>query len=244
MEAYTYLLVLAFSAAVPLIRSFEKTHIHFISKMRYLLPATLVMCAIFVSWDVLFTHWGVWGFSDVYTIDLFIFGLPIEEWLFFLVIPYVCLFSYEVLNYFIKKDLLGSAAIWISAALMVLFTFLLIKYTDTLYTSWVMVFDIVLLSLVAFAWRPQWLGRFYVMFIIIAIPFALVNGTLTGSFFDRIIVWYNPEAIMGFRVLTIPIEDFFYSFGMLLTTTAVYEKLREKKEGLSNSSKAAKPLRN
>lgn len=231
MEPYTYLLVLAFSAVVPLIRSFEKTHIHFIGKMRYLLPATLVMAAIFVSWDVLFTHWGVWGFSHDYTIGLFIFGLPIEEWLFFLVIPYVCLFSYEVLNYFIKKDLLGPIATGISAALMVLFVVLLIQFNEVLYTSWVMVFDIVLLSLVGFAWRPKWLGRFYVMFIIITIPFALVNGVLTGSFLDRIIVWYNPEDIIGLRALTIPIEDFFYSFGMLLTTTAVYEKLREKREG-------------
>src|SRR5690606_28541330 len=97
-------------------------------------------------------------------------------------------------------------------------------------------------SLVGFAWRPKWLGRFYLMFIIITIPFALVNGVLTGSFLDRVIVWYNPEDIIGLRVLTIPIEDFFYSFGMLLTTTAVYEKLREKKKIAPAGSKAAKPL--
>lgn len=225
---YTYILVLLFSAVVPIARSFEKTHIHFAGKFRFLLPAMLITSAVFVAWDVMFTKWGVWGFNDDYVMGLYMFGLPIEEWLFFLVIPYVCLFSYEVLNYFVKRDFFGPLAIWLSIAMIALMCWLAIAFSDRLYPLWIGVFNIVLLAVVGLAWRPVWLGRFYFMFFVILVPFLLVNGILTGSFLDRIIVWYNPAENLNIRILTIPIEDAFYAFGMLLMTTALYELLRKK----------------
>lgn len=225
---YTYILVLLFSLAVPLIRSFEKTHIHFAGKFRYLFPATLIMVAVFVSWDVYFTHLGIWGFNDDYLLGWYLLGLPVEEWLFFLVIPYVCLFSYEVLNYFIKKDILGKSALSITLGLIAFCSFLLIQFHEQMYTRWVLVFAIVMLALIGVANRPVWLGRFYLMFLIILVPFLLVNGILTGSFFDRVVVWYDPSEIMHQRIFTIPGEDIFYALGMLLMTTWLYEWFRSR----------------
>lgn len=223
---YTYILVLLFSVAVPVLRSFEKTHIHFAGKFRFLLPAILLTSAVFIPWDVHFTHLEVWGFTDEYVMGWYIFGLPIEEWLFFLIIPYVCLFTYEVLNYFIRKDLFKPISAGITFVLIAFFSFLIIQYTDNLYTLWVSVFNVVLLAFVGLAWKPVWLGRFYLMFLVIVVPFLLVNGILTGSFFDRTIVWYNDDRIIDHRILTIPMEDLFYAFGMLLMTTALYEWFR------------------
>jgi lycopene cyclase domain-containing protein len=220
---FTYLLLHLFAVSVPVIRSFEKTHIYFAGKFRYLFPAMLITAAVFVTWDALFTHWGVWGFADEYVVGLYVFGLPIEEWLFFITIPYCCLFSYEVLNYFIKKDLLGPFKTYISIGLMLFFSVLLIMHWDLLYTKWVLLFNLVLLALVAFALRPQWLGRFYLMFAVILPLFILCDGILTGSFFGRVVVWYNSDFITEFRILTIPVEDAFYAFGMLLMNTALYE---------------------
>lgn len=229
---FTYLLVHLFSVFVPVMRSFEKKHIHFAGNFKYLFPATLIMAAIFIAWDVMFTQWGVWGFNHEYTVGLRIFGLPLEEWLFFFTIPYVCMFTYEVLNYFVKPDILGRAAKWITWGHLLLFSALLILYHDLQYTRWVLLFNVVLLALVGVAIRAPWMGRFYLMFAVITVPFVLVNGVLTGSFFDRMVVWYNNETILNFRILTIPVEDLFYAFGMLLLVTVLYESFR-KRDGKS-----------
>lgn len=225
---FTYLLVHLFSVFVPVLRSFEKKHIHFAGNFRFLLPATLIMAAIFIAWDVKFTQWGVWGFNHEYTIGWRIFGLPLEEWLFFFTIPYVCLFTYEVLNYFIKGDVLRRAVPWITGVHLLMYSLILIQNHDLQYTRWVLLFDVVLLALVGIAQRPPWMGRFYLMFAVITLPFILVNGVLTGSFFDRTVVWYNSDTILNFRILTIPVEDLFYAFGMLLMVTALYEFFRKR----------------
>lgn len=234
---YTYILVLVFSMAVPVIRSFERKHIHFAGKFQYLFPAMLITGAIFVTWDVFFTRWAIWGFTDEYVLGLYIFGLPVEEWLFFIVIPYVCLFSYEVLNYFIRKDVFGPVSAGISWVLLALFCYLVIQFSEQTYTLWVALFDIALLALVGLAWRPVWMGRFYLMFLVITVPFLLVNGVLTGSFIGHTVVWYNPSEIMENRILTIPAEDLFYALGMLLMTTSLYEWFR-KRAGKSPWSEA------
>ncbi len=225
---YTYITVLLLSAIVPVIRSFEKKHIHYAGKFRFLFPAMFITAAVFVTWDVIFTSWGVWGFNDDFVLGLYLFGLPIEEWLFFLVIPYVCLFSYEVLNYFVKKDLFGPIALWITLAIIGLMSWLLIQHHHLEYPLWIGIFNIVLLAVVGLLWRPVWLGRFYFMFTIILIPFLLVDGVLTGSFFDRVIVWYSPEKTLDIRILTIPLEDAYYALGMLLMNTAIYEWFKKR----------------
>jgi len=50
------------------------------------------------------------------------------------------------------------------------------------------------------------------------IPFLIVNYALTSL----PVVLYNPASVWGFRILTIPIEDFFYSFSMISFYIIVY----------------------
>jgi lycopene cyclase domain-containing protein len=227
---FTYLLLHIFAVSVPLLRSFEKKHIHFAGNFRYLFPAIIITGIVFVTWDILFTRWGVWSFAHEYVVGIYAGGLPIEEWLFFVTIPFCCLFSYEVLNYFIKKDLLGPFKTYISLGLMLFFATLLILHWNLMYTRWALIFNLVLVALVAFALRPQWLGRFYLMFVVILPLFILCNGILTGAFLGREVVRYAPEFITNFRILTIPIEDAFYAFGMLLMNTTLYEWFRGRRK--------------
>lgn len=59
------------------------------------LGKTLLTSGIFMlAWDVLYTKLGVWGFDDRYVSGFYLLGLPVEEWLFFLCMPYACLFSW------------------------------------------------------------------------------------------------------------------------------------------------------
>ena len=46
--------------------------------------------------------------------------------------------------------------------------------------------------------------------------FIPVNGVLTGYGLENPIVNYNPKDIIGIRLLTIPIEDIGFGFGLFL----------------------------
>ena len=55
-------------------------------------------------------------------------------------------------------------------------------------------------------------SRLFWFYIILSfVAFLIFNYLLTST----IIVFYNPEAIWGIRITTIPLEDFFYNFSML-----------------------------
>jgi lycopene cyclase domain-containing protein len=67
--------------------------------------------------------------------------------------------------------------------------------------------------------------RFY-LYLAIIIGFTIIfNGFLTW----RPVVLYGEEFQMGFRVITIPIEDFGYGISLLFLNTSIFEKLNHLK---------------
>ena len=72
------------------------------------------------------------------------------------------------------------------------------------------------------------MGRFYFAFCFLLVPFSLVNGVLTGSFLDSEVVWYNNAHTLGIRIGTIPIEDIFYGFLLILMNIAIMEWLEDR----------------
>jgi lycopene beta-cyclase len=63
-----------------------------------LLTALIPVVILFGGWDLLAVHHGDWWYSRRYTIGLWLLGLPIEEWLFFLTVPTCAVLTYEVLG--------------------------------------------------------------------------------------------------------------------------------------------------
>lgn len=104
MEKYYYLGLMIFTLSYPLARSFEH-RIQYAKNLYALIPATLVMATIFIAWDHWFTVIGIWEFNPRYILGIYFLELPVEEWAFFFIVPYSCVFIYEVLNYFVKKRL-------------------------------------------------------------------------------------------------------------------------------------------
>src|SRR5690606_34632188 len=100
---FTYLLINFFTILFPLVRSFEKK-VDYYSKWKYAFPAIAITALIFVIWDHFFTIWEVWSFNPEYITAVYFFSLPVEEWLFFITVPFACLFIYEVLKYFFPQD--------------------------------------------------------------------------------------------------------------------------------------------
>jgi lycopene cyclase domain-containing protein len=106
MDAWQYLLVLALCAAVTLPLEFAGGAREY-RRPKVLLATLAPVLAVFAGWDLIAVHNGEWWFSPRYTLGLRIAGLPVEEWLFFLVVPVCALLTYEVLG---RPAALGSRA--------------------------------------------------------------------------------------------------------------------------------------
>jgi lycopene cyclase domain-containing protein len=219
---YLYLILLLFTLSYPLAQSFE-TKIKYYTKWKKLLPAILAMMLLFIPWDIWFTKTGVWQFNDIYFLGYKIFHLPVEEWLFFILIPFACIFIYEVLLYFFPNQKpFKHEKIILYASAIVLF-FVSILNFDKQYTFYCFFLASIALFITAII-RPNWASKFLRMYLVSLIPFILINGFLTGSFTNEPVVIYNLEEILGFRILNIPIEDTIYNMLMLLIVVFLYEK--------------------
>jgi lycopene cyclase domain-containing protein len=219
---YLYFGLLLVSIAYPLAQSFE-WRIRYYSKWKRLFPAIIVMTLIFIPWDIGFTKVGVWWFNEEYISGLKLFYLPIEEWLFFFIVPFACIFIYEVLIYFIKKDVFFKIARPLFIVLAILIGIAAVIYHQQLYSFVTFSLTSIALFITAY-FNPIWKGRFLMMYLVSWVPFLLVNGALTGSFTKAATVNYNPEEIIGLRITSIPIEDCIYNLLMLLIVVAVYER--------------------
>lgn len=223
MDNYLYLLIDIGSISIPFWRSFDP-RADFYKRWPDLFLGIFVMGLLFLPWDIAFTSMGVWGFNPRYLSGITIANLPIEEWLFFIAIPYACLFIYEALNYFVRRDVLGKAAPVICYVLIPLLLTIGLLNLDKWYTSVTFILTAAFLAYVVFILKPHYLGRFFLGYFVSLIPFFVVNGLLTGSWIPEQVVWYNDAENLGIRLGTIPIEDSIYMMLMLLIVTVIYER--------------------
>lgn len=222
-----YLWINILSISVPFIATFDK-RLKFHHQWKYLFPAMVATMVVFIPWDVFKTEAGVWGFNATYLLDIYFINLPLEEWLFFIAIPYACLFTYHAFEYLIKKDYLGKYSNAITATLIAALLIVAAANPERTYTFVTFLVTAVFLTLHLFVFKVKYLGRFYFTYIVVLIPFFIVNGALTGSFTPEPVVWYDDTRNLGIRLFTIPIEDAVYGLLLLLMNTTIYEWLRER----------------
>jgi lycopene cyclase domain-containing protein len=97
-----YMLVLLLIAIVPAIRS-RDPNLPLASERGDLLRSILIVCVPFWVWDVIATARGHWHFNQDYVLGIGLLGLPLEEWLFFPVIGFVAVFTWESTKYFMRR---------------------------------------------------------------------------------------------------------------------------------------------
>jgi lycopene cyclase domain-containing protein len=202
---------------------------NFIQQWKSVFTSITIVAFLFIVWDVIFTSHGVWGFNSNYHLPFLLAGIPLEEMLFFICIPYASIFIHYSLKYFKPSVILSKRATQFFTVLFVLLVVLVLSLnSDKLYTSvnyTLLVFSLLL----GLFFGIDLLRRFYISFLIILVPFFIVNGILTGSFIAEPVVWYNDAENLGIRLFTIPIEDIGYAFNMLFLVVFLNEKIKKSK---------------
>lgn len=232
----TYLLINILIIIGPLMLSFERK-IGYYRKWPSLLLSVALTSAVFVTWDVIAHQRNDWQFSQLHTMPWRILSLPVEELLFFLSVPFSCLFLYETIalyipekKYSFKPGILIALVILFLAAAFI-FSSRYYTFTVSLFCASVMLYFLFNTSLL--------LSRRYLLFIAVSyVPFFIINYLLTSL----PVVTYNPKAILGIRVLSIPVEDFFYSFSLLSTYFIFYKQAGKIYESIGFGSRTGRAV--
>lgn len=200
----------------------------FISYWKPVLLSLAIVASVFLIWDAVFTANGVWGFNPDYHLPYLLLGMPIEEWLFFFCIPYASIFIHYALKFF-KPDLRLGKKVTKGITITLLGVLILVLFYNSgkAYT-FVNFSFLTFILLLGLFFGVNHLQRFYIAFLIILIPFFIVNGVLTGTGIDNPVVWYNNAENLEIRLLTIPIEDIGYAFTMLFGNVLLIEYFKVK----------------
>lgn len=212
-----YLLINILVVIMPLILSFEGK-IQFYRKFPFYLASFFTAGAYYIIWDVIATDRSDWGFNPEYLVGVNIFNLPLEEFLFFVTVPFACLFIYETIKFYLPERIF-QVRDWVFNFVGLLFFIAAAFFPEQYYTLTVLLTTGTFFVITANIFPQMLKSAHYWIFVLFSFfPFFAVNYILTS----RPIVTYNPDAIWGIRITTIPLEDFFYSFSMLSLYLLVY----------------------
>lgn len=224
---YTYFLILLASLAGPLGLSFDKK-VAFYRDWKFTLPAMILPALFYIAWDMFFTSEAVWRFNENYITGYNIGNLPVEEVLFFFIVPYCCIFIYACIRAYFPSLKEKKSADNILKSLAVILLTTGIFYYDKYYTSWTFILNAGFIASI-YLFRNYFRNfdaiTFLVSYAICLIPFLIVNGFLTAI----PVVIYNDSENLGIRIYTIPFEDAFYGMLLVLMNIVGYEKLKSRR---------------
>ena len=122
-----YSILLLGTISIPMILSFDRK-LRFYKEWKFLFPSITIVGALYILFDLIFTEIGIWGFNPKYHYSISLKGLPIEECLFFFVVPYACVFLHDSIALYFNKVKLNtilttsiSTIFILSAVIIVLF---------------------------------------------------------------------------------------------------------------------------
>ena len=225
---YEYLIFNIIVLAGPLFfGSFKK--FYFFNYWRPAIISIAFSAIPFIIWDIFVTN-RHWYFADKYTLGIRIFELPIEEIMFFITVPFACLFTWVMLNnfnntnhkkYFTSEQTFDEN--FFISVISVFFLFLILislifkkEYTSISLTFLIgsIIFDKM------FGAKIIRYKLFWIYLSIVSLFTLIFNGYLTW----RPIVTYNEVYQIGFRIFTVPIEDFLFGYSLIILSTTIFEK--------------------
>lgn len=221
----TYLLINIAIIFFPLILSFDK-NLKFYKKVPYVLQSITFISTAYIVWDVIATKRGDWAFSPEHLLGFYILRLPIEEILFFITVPYSCIFIYETVSFYVKEKKLSiNNKLFLIPAILVMILGTIFYHQNYTFTVSIFV-GAFFIGAILFNESLLDSRNFWITILIAFIPFLIVNYFLTSI----PVITYNEAAFSGKRFITIPYEDFLYSFSMVSLWILFYELAKEKKK--------------
>jgi lycopene cyclase domain-containing protein len=219
---FLYLLVDFFTVLIPFLFSFHPK-IKFYKTWKQLFVSSVIVAFIFITWDAIFTYLHVWSFNPNYVTGIYFFNLPVEEILFFICIPFSCVFTFFCLDKFYDLKWSDKAEKRLVLILFILLASAGLFFSERLYTSITFITTAFTIFFLKFIFRVNWFGKSISVYLILLVPFLIVNGILTGSGLQEPVVIYNKTEIINSRLFTIPIEDIFYGLLLFLLNLALYK---------------------
>lgn len=230
MMAYTYSAILFFTVIICFIASYDK-RIYFNRHFGEFLKSAIIVAIPFIAWDIWFTAKGVWWFNTDYTLGIVLAGLPIEEWLFFICIPFSCIFTYFCFEKFFRLGWLSGFNNLIVFISVVICSVMALLHYVKIYTLITAIATLTTLIYLHFIVRAEWIGKASLVFTVLMLGFLPVNGVLTGTGLESPIVNYNPRDFLGVRILTIPIEDAVYGYTQFLLVLYFFKLFKKRNDG-------------
>lgn len=219
----TYLFLNIITIAGPLALSFDKK-VAFYKNWKQFTLAMLTTSTIYIVWDIWFTKINVWLFNPQFLYGKWFANLPLEEYIFFVIIPYACLFIYACLKAYLPNFSFNKALKPIVISLMAISLIAIAINPSHLYTTITFGFLFITLTVLLLTRHTAHLSHIILAWIIALLPMSYVNGVLTS----KPVLIYNDAQNLGIRIGTIPLEDFFYNMVYMLWMITVYEILRRK----------------
>ena len=219
---FLYFLVDFLTILVPFLFSFHPK-IQFYKTWKQFSFASVLVALIFIIWDAIFTSLHVWSFNPRYVTGIYFLKLPVEEILFFICIPFSCVFTFFCLDKFYNLSWNEKSEKVFVIILFVALAATGLIFGSRLYTSVTFISTAFVAVFLKFIFRVKWLGKAISVYAILLVPFLVVNGILTGSGLAEPVVIYNKAEIMNIRLFTIPVEDVFYGLELFLLNLGLYK---------------------
>ncbi|MBN1997383.1 lycopene cyclase domain-containing protein [candidate division KSB1 bacterium] len=203
----------------PILSSFDRK-VYFYQHWRHAVTASVLVMIPYIVWDFLVTG-NHWWFNRDYTLDVRFLHLPLGEWLFFISIPFACLFVWQIMD--IKPGGKTCRICYLVVFILIPISVILMttgkQYTAlvVLAASVTVILDFMLKTKILFQRKTLYYFGIVTAFIL------AFNGYLTA----RPVVLYNPKVQLGFRIFTIPVEDFLYGYGHIFLCIIVYQGLKK-----------------
>ncbi len=224
MDLYTKINLLIL--AIPLALSFDRK-VAFWKKGPQVAAAILAVVVVFGAWDSWMASRGIWEFNPEHAGTWRFLHLPLGEWLFFICVPYACLFVLACVRSYFQDRAWGLKRRMVMIGVFIFFVFAWL-FREKGYT-WSVFLSAGLAIMALDVWVPATLRsrNFWVALGLTYVPFVIANGVLTGL----PIVLYDNTQNLAIRVGSIPAEDFVFSFSMLALAVLIQDVV-ERRRGL------------
>lgn len=194
-------------------------------KLKPFATALLTVSLPYVVCDHFVTgHW--WTFNPSYVLGVSLGNLPVEEVLFFFVIPWSCLIIWENFKDRVQGKLRWPIAESVSTVSTLLAAW---AYLGERWYSFAVCAVVALFSLVSIRNDRYLQKKNFLAFLLGVLGLTLIfNGYLTA----RPVVLYSPNFMSNVLVGTIPVEDIFYGLVLVGGCVLSYEHSLKKRISL------------